>query len=340
MSEQKQHMDYHRKIALRKNLIEKVGKMKGACYVPFCGDGDLAVDLYLALKKPIYGADLDGDRVKTAQARLPDAEILQADCDAFPFRGRDIKYSLADFDPYAYPYKAFREFWKQAELTSPCVLYFTDGEKQAVIRSGHWTAPNGKKVFTKGVDARRVIFNKYWVNTILPWFTEFIKPWQIIETSKYLRRDMLYWGAIIEKPKLIKKRTTPAEDKQKPRSRIDKFDSSKKEHYIELLRNGNGRTLACHNTGISLQTLCNHRKKDKAFAEAESKAERLANEKIVNALYEAALSGNVTAIQVWLYNRLPGEWADKRNIQLAGEGRGPITLRVVYDNDNNKQKRD
>ncbi len=29
-SEKKQHVDYHRKVALRKNLIEQAGKLKGA----------------------------------------------------------------------------------------------------------------------------------------------------------------------------------------------------------------------------------------------------------------------------------------------------------------------
>ncbi len=68
-------------------------------------------------------------------------------------------------------------------------------------------------------------------------------------------------------------------------------------------------------------------KKGKGFAEAVSEAESDAIGKVENALFEAAISGNVTAIQVYLYNRAPKRWTDKRNIRLAGEGGGPIEVR-------------
>ena len=71
MSEQKQHVDYHRKIALRKNLLEKAAELKGAFYIPFIGDGDIAFDLYQGHK--LYGADIDVERVNIAKSRLPDA---------------------------------------------------------------------------------------------------------------------------------------------------------------------------------------------------------------------------------------------------------------------------
>jgi hypothetical protein len=328
MSEQKQHVDYHRKIALRKNLLEKVAELKGAFYIPFIGDGDIAFDLYQGHKT--YGADIDGERVSTAKSRLPDAEIIQADCDAFPFRGREIEYSLADFDAYAYPYKAFREFWKQAKITSPCVLFFTDGEKQAVVRSGHWIGPDGKKIFTKGLDARRVIFNKYWTGTVLPWFEEYIKPWQIVETAKYLRKDQFYWGAIIareeraSKVKKVKGKSGEAGEVHR-----NKFDSIKKDEYLALLRQGHTRGLAASLVGIHRATVSIHMNKDRGFAEAVSEAESDAIGKVENALFEAAISGNVTAIQVYLYNRNPERWADKRSVRLASEGGKAIEIEYV-----------
>ena len=327
-AQQKQHIDIHRKLGLRKNLMEKAGDLAGAFYVPFIGDGDIAVELYQGRK--IYGADLDGDRVKTAQARLPDAKILQADCDAYPFRGQDIEYSLADFDPFAYPYKAFREFWQQARLTSPSILFFTDGERMAVKRSGHWTAPDGKKVFTKGIDAKRVVFNKYWTGTILPWFEEYIKPWRITASLKYLRKDMLYWGAIIA-------REERASKVKKVKGKLDKigevhrnkFDNIKKQEYLALLRQGHTRGLAASLVGIHRATVSIHMKKDKAFENAVSEAESDAIGKVENALFEAAISGNVTAIQVYLYNRNPERWADRRSVRLAGEGGGPIEVKEI-----------
>jgi hypothetical protein len=51
---------------------------------------------------------------------------------------------------------------------------------------------------------------------------------------------------------------------------------------------------------------------DPKFAEEVERAEMEANETVENALFEAAQSGNVVAIQVWLYNRMPDRWKDKR----------------------------
>jgi len=60
---------------------------------------------------------------------------------------------------------------------------------------------------------------------------------------------------------------------------------------------------------------------DPKFAAEVERAEMEANETVENALYEAALSGNVVACQVWLYNRTPERWKDKRAaaaIAMAG----------------------
>ena len=328
---QKQHVDLFRKISLRKNLIGKVGDLTGAFYIPFIGDGDIAVKLYRDHK--IYGADLDADCVKTAKKRLPGAEILQANCDTFPFVGIDIEYSLADFDAYAYPYKSFREFWQSARLTSPCVLFFTDGEKQAIMRAGHWTMPDGKKNFIKGTDARRVIFNKYWTGTILPWFTQYIKPWRIVETFKYSRKWQFYWGAIIEKDKQKDQKGTIL---KKPSKRTPyKFDEVKRDAYLKLLEAGEPRGLAANKVGLDSRTPVRYQDKDAAFARAVSEAEitgaSYRDSNVVNSLYEAAQSGNVTAIQVWLYNRRPGDWKDKRNVAVTGEGGGPVVIKHNAD---------
>ncbi len=148
-SEKKQHVEFQRKIKLRKGLIEKAGKLTGAYYVPFIGDGDIACELYQGNK--IYGADINPERVEVAKSRLKDAEIITADCDKFPFKGQEAVYSLADFDSYSYPYDSFRSFWKGAKFSSQCVLFFTDGQRQAIIRSGSYRTPDGEKVKAKTV---------------------------------------------------------------------------------------------------------------------------------------------------------------------------------------------
>ena len=70
-------------------------------------------------------------------------------------------------------------------------------------------------------------------------------------------------------------------------------------------------------------------KKDNGFAEAVSEAESDAIGKVENALFEAATSGNVTAMQVYLYNRDPERWADRRSVRMAGEGGGPIEVKEI-----------
>jgi hypothetical protein len=57
-----------------------------------------------------------------------------------------------------------------------------------------------------------------------------------------------------------------------------------------------------------------HRNADPEFAAAEQEAEMDATENIEDALYRAAIGGNVTAMQVWLYNRCPDRWRDRRNL--------------------------
>jgi len=323
-SEKKQHVDLHRKIILRKGLIEKAGKLEGAYYVPFIGDGDIACELYQGSK--IHGADIDPERVEVAKSRLQDAEIITADCDKFPFKGQGVIYSLADFDSYSYPYDSFRSFWKEAKFGEQCVLFFTDGQRQAIIRTGSYRTPDGTKTKLKTMTEKRTVYNLYFEKTLLPWFKEYIKPWKIVHITKYLRSiSMCYWGAIIAR----ENKSIRVKKGKSGTAHRNKFDSIKKGKYMELLRQGHTRGLAASLVGIHRATVSIHMKKDRAFAEAVSEAESDAIGKVENALFEAAISGNVTAIQVYLYNRNPERWADRRSVRLAGEGGGPIEVKEI-----------
>ncbi len=327
--EKKQHVDLHRKIALRKTLIEKAGKLTGAYYVPFIGDGDIAFELYQGNK--IYGADIDPERVEVAKSRLKDAEIITADCEKFPFKGQDVIYSLADFDSYSYPYDSFRSFWEEAKFGSQCVLFFTDGQKQAIMRAGSYHTPDGKKVKARTVTEKRTAYNFYFNKTVLPWFKEYIKPWKVVNITKYLRSaSMCYWGAIIAREdKSGKVEKVKGKSGKAGEAHRNKFDSIKKDEYLALLRQGHTRGLAASLVGIHRATVSTHMKKDNEFADAVSEAESDAIGKVENALFEAAISGNVTAIQVYLYNRNPERWADRRSVRLAGEGGGPIEVKEI-----------
>lgn len=241
-SAQKQHVDIHRKLLLRRHLLSRLGDDgAGAVYLPFCGEGDIAAELYAG--RAIFGADKDPARTAVAQSRLARAQIKTADCDTWPFPGLSDSISVADFDSYAYPYASFRAFWESASKADRMLLLFTDGERQAIKRSGYYHTPSGAKKYLKAA-AKRDAYNKYWIAHIKPWFVDHVKPYVIVETLHYLRKDMLYWGAVID-------RAAPSQDTPPL---------------------------------------------DDELTEVES------------ALYEAAISGNVPAIQMWLYNRAPHRW--------------------------------
>lgn len=337
MSEKKQHVDIQRKLKLRQQLLEKAGKLTGGCYIPFIGEGDIASAIYRDMY--ICGADIESAMVETAKSRLPGAQIITADCDDFPYKGTDIVYSLADFDSYSYPYDSFRSFFKGAKIASQCVLFFTDGQRQAIIRSGNYRTPDGQAKKLKTLKTKREAYNFYFNKIVLPWFKKYIKPWTIVYITKYLRSaSMCYWGAIIEKPKKDSRKNSGSNSHSAEKALSDnnkggakkpyKFDHIKKTKYLEHISNGHTRGYAATLVGVSRMTIHDHMKKDKGFADAISEAETDATAKVENALYEAAISGNTTAIQVFLYNRDPKRWSDKRNIQLAGEGGGPIKVDI------------
>ena len=112
-------------------------------------------------------------------------------------------------------------------------------------------------------------------------------------------------------------------------SRREKFDAARKEVFLDLLRKGIRRTNACKKVGIHRDTFNAHVNKNPKFAEAVMQAEMDANELVEQALFNNALKGNVTAQQVWLYNRDPERWADKRNLELTGKNGGAIKTESI-----------
>ncbi|MBU8921375.1 MAG: hypothetical protein KOO63_06100 [Bacteroidales bacterium] len=327
-NEKKQHVEIERKLTLRKSLLEKVGPTNDAVYVPFIGDGDIATALYSDRK--IFGADNDPARVNTASKRLPSAVIIEADCDRFPFNKSTATFDVADFDAYSYPYDSFRKFWEGAKIAPQCVIFFTDGQRQAIIRTGHYRTPDGEKHILTKTDDKRKEFNFYFNKTLLPWFIDYIKPWTLVYSTKYLRDpNQLYWGAIIIRGNdktLHNEKEPETPDTPKKTRHPYKFDDIKKAEYLKHLSEGHQRGYAATLVGVHRSTISDCVKADKKFAEAVSYAEADAVAKVENALFEAANSGNVTAIQVYLYNRDPKRWADRRNIHLAGAGGGPIKV--------------
>lgn len=122
------------------------------------------------------------------------------------------------------------------------------------------------------------------------------------------------------------RKTTKA---RKPRAPLAKFDSIKRKRYLDLLADGNTRYNSAYAAGVSHELVRQYRMATPGWKEEEGFAEALANGKVANALFQAALDGNVTAIQVWLYNRASDQWKDKRNVEHSGPSGGPIQLGIV-----------
>jgi hypothetical protein len=116
-----------------------------------------------------------------------------------------------------------------------------------------------------------------------------------------------------------------------PAKRKEKFDAIKKEEYLNLLRNGGRRHVSARTVGIDPTTVLDHMNKYPEFADSVSRAEMEANEMVEDALYQAAVAGHVTACQVWLYNRIPQNWADKRNIKVQGDANNPVQVHTTVD---------
>lgn len=72
--------------------------------------------------------------------------------------------------------------------------------------------------------------------------------------------------------------------------------------------------IARDKVGVSRQTLYNWRKKYEEIDEALRMGKDVADRHVENALYTAAIEGNVTAIIFWLKNRKPDKWRDMKNV--------------------------
>jgi len=195
MAGQAQHVEMHRKILLRRDLL--VRALPGAVYVPFIGDGDIAAQVYA--DRMVYGADLDPARVATCRARLDGgADVRVADCNGWPFAGCGATFAVADFDAYAYPYDSFRSFFlSDTQKADRLVVFFTDGERQAVNRSGNFRTPDGEDHHITAVKEKRPYFNFWLQKYCLPWLKEAAAPYRVVTHRGYLRDTMLYWGAVL-----------------------------------------------------------------------------------------------------------------------------------------------
>jgi hypothetical protein len=193
--EQHQHVEYFRKMLLRRRLLH--WSLPGTVYVPFIGDGDLAVELYPDRK--VLGADIDQERVDVAASRINgQSRIIQADCNDWPFPGARDHFAVGDFDPYADPYPSFTSWWENTRRKKRLVVTFTDGVHVGVTYSGNWTKPDGTKLWLP-VEERAGAYQHYLSKHVWPWFEGYIKPYQMAHQMCYRRGLVVYWGAVLRR---------------------------------------------------------------------------------------------------------------------------------------------
>ena len=78
-----------------------------------------------------------------------------------------------------------------------------------------------------------------------------------------------------------------------------------------------------NNMGISRSTLSEWKRKFPDISDALKKSKAVVDIEVENALYQAAIDGNMTAIIFWLKNRKPEKWRDRQQVEMSGEvGRG------------------
>ena len=188
-STQKQHVDLYKKLLLRKQLLRHA--VDGACFVPYCGDGDIASKVYSGRK--CVGVDIDEKKIAHAKQTMPDNEWYVGDVEKWDKRWGTHRYCIADFDAYNDPYKAFKIFWQNATTTQQVVLLFTDGLRQSIIRSRIF---RGHKIAS--LNEQRKMYNMYFP-IALRIVTDIMHGTDILKKTFYLRYHMLYWGIVIKR---------------------------------------------------------------------------------------------------------------------------------------------
>jgi DNA-binding XRE family transcriptional regulator len=104
-----------------------------------------------------------------------------------------------------------------------------------------------------------------------------------------------------------------------PRKGYEKFSKLRQERFLRAIaEEGLSKTAAAKVAGVHRDTVRVYENEHPEFVKLREQAEMERIGQVENALFKAAIGGNVVAIQVFLYNRDPEHWRDRRNIQHSG----------------------
>ncbi len=101
-----------------------------------------------------------------------------------------------------------------------------------------------------------------------------------------------------------------------------KFTAERQARYLEALEEGKTFAECAEKVGVSHVLVWQYRKQNPEFAERFDESREKGIESGVceaeNSLLNQAKAGNVRAIEVYLYNKAPHKWRDRRNVEIKG----------------------
>jgi len=96
------------------------------------------------------------------------------------------------------------------------------------------------------------------------------------------------------------------------------------------------KLIAKDKIGVAVSTFCEWKTRFPEFAEALKSGKEVADFHVENALYEKAVSGDVTAMIFWLKNRKPKQWRDRPDAGLIPEDM-KLEIKINYDDTDRRE---
>lgn len=112
-----------------------------------------------------------------------------------------------------------------------------------------------------------------------------------------------------------------------PPDTIAALELAEKKMFLDNLMMGMGPVPAGLMIGWSPQHI-DHMIRDPDMGQIIDTIESYKDQTVEEALYKNARTGNVTAQQVWLYNRVPSKWRDTKRVIVESEKR--ISIEVIH----------
>ena len=204
------------KAGMQRRQMIGLAHPEGGTYLAWCSTITPTLAPLYEKRSHVFGADDDAGGLALAIKALPDATLIVADPDRWPFlshwplsaSGEMVAFGLADFGLHAYPYDAWRSFVKHATLADNVLVFFTDGQPVAVQRGGRWRDPDGEHRRAADPDTQRPdnrttipIRTSWWARTVFPWWCAEVERigYRSVVTRSYWDRQVLHWTSYISR---------------------------------------------------------------------------------------------------------------------------------------------